>query len=246
MHQIRPFQIEIQCAKLEAVQPSNVRFWRKADIGRNARGIPRTKQHLIGCFSVSADRIRRAYRTTTGYPENLSSFGRRCPARRTRRGIRDPIVSLGHLSFWSARQPSARLSTNARLSLRGDRQTSRPSCSIRWVAVTPDIDARSDLASVLRFKGVFTATKCRIADLSSPPIFIGLALHCRRFQIFDLEPATHRLAQSQKGGRPIQRPRVYGRKRTAHDNGAAVAKQRSWESTVPKVTDISPLPQYFR
>ena len=86
-------------------------------------------------------------------------------------------------------------------------------------------DARSDLASVLRFKSVFTATKCRIADLSSPPIFICLALHCRRFQIFDLEPATHRLAQSQKGGRPIQRPRVYGRKRTAHDNGAAVANQ---------------------
>jgi len=47
MHQIRPFQIEIQCAKLEAVQPSNVRFWRKADIGRNARGIPRTKQQNL-------------------------------------------------------------------------------------------------------------------------------------------------------------------------------------------------------
>ena len=63
-------------------------------------------------------------------------------------------------------------------------------------------DGRSDAASVLHFKGVFTATKCRIADLSSPPIFICLALHCRRFQIFDLEPATHRLAQSQKGGPP--------------------------------------------
>ena len=71
-------------------------------------------------------------------------------------------------------------------------------------------DARSDLASVLRFKGVFTATKCRIADLSSPPIFIGLALHCRRFQIFDLEPATHRLAQSQKGAAPFSGPEFTG------------------------------------
>src|SRR6516225_8274542 len=40
------------------------------------------------------------------------------------------------LSKYSKRSISKALT---RLSLRGDRQTSRPSCSIRWVAVTPDM-----------------------------------------------------------------------------------------------------------
>src|SRR5689334_19310981 len=61
------------------------------------------------CFAVSADRICQVYRTSTGYPENLSSFGPHCSARRTGRGTRVPIASLGHLSFWSVRLPSARL-----------------------------------------------------------------------------------------------------------------------------------------
>jgi hypothetical protein len=50
-------------------------------------------------------------------------------------------------------------------------------------------DARSDVASVLRFKGIFTTTKCRISDLPSAPILLRFAFHRWRFRIFPDEPA---------------------------------------------------------